>query len=142
MSQNALVKKVVDAHTVQVSLMRQMECGLSWMGSGGCDHCGMKPQEELLALADDPIGVKPGELVEVDSQAGGAVGVSMLVFALPIVTLILGYAVGVSLLHLGEGNALWAALAGLLIGFLPAWLYNRSLTRRKGPEFRVLRRLA
>ena len=112
------------------------------MGSGGCDHCGMKPQEELLALADDSIGVKPGEFVEVDSQAGGAVGVSMLVFALPIVTLILGYAVGVSLLHLGEGNALWAALAGLLIGFLPAWLYNRSLTRRKGPEFRVLRRLA
>ena len=56
-------------------------------------------------------------------------------------TLILGYAVGVSLLHLGEGNALWAALAGLLIGFLPALQYNRSLTRRKGPEFRVLRRL-
>ena len=88
MSQNALVKKVVDAHTVQVSLMRQMECGLSCMGSGGCDHC------------------------------------------------------GISLLHLGEGNALWAALVGLLVGFLPAWLYNRSLTRRKGPEFRVLRRLA
>ena len=45
MSQNAFVKKRLDGHTVQVSLMRQMECGLSCMGSGVCDHCGMKPQE-------------------------------------------------------------------------------------------------
>ena len=66
----------------------------------------------------------------------------MLVFALRVVTWIVGYAVAVSLLHLGEGNALWAALAGLLIGLLPALLYNSSLTRRKGPELRVLRGLA
>ena len=90
MSQNAFVKKRLDGHTVQVSLMRQMECGLSCMGSGGCDHCGMKPQEELLALASDSVGVQPGDIVEVDSRAGSAVGVSMLVFVLPIVTMILG----------------------------------------------------
>ena len=142
MSQNAFVKKRLDGHTVQVSLMRQMECGLSCMGSGGCDHCGMKPQEELLALASDSVGVQPGDIVEVDSRAGSAVGVSMLVFVLPIVTMILGYVLGQSTLHLGEWQALLAALAGLDVGFLPAWAYNRALTKKQGPEFTVVRRLS
>ena len=142
MSQNAFVKKRLDGHTVQVSLMRQMECGLSCMGSGGCDHCGMKPQEELLALASDSVGVQPGDIVEVDSRAGSAVGVSMLVFVLPIVTMILGYVLGQSTLHLGEGQSLLAALAGLAVGFLPAWAYNRALTKKLGPEFTVVRRLS
>lgn len=141
MSQNALVKKIVGEHTVQVSLMRQMECGLSCMGSGGCDHCGMKPQEELLALADDPLGVAPGEFVEVDSKAGSAAGISVLVFVLPCVTMMLGYVLGTSLLSLGEGQALLTALAGLAAGFLPAWLYNRMLGKKRGTEFTVLRRL-
>ena len=142
MSQNAFVKKRLDGHTVQVSLMRQMECGLSCMGSGGCDHCGMKPQEELLALASDSVGVQPGDIVEVDSRAGSAVGVSMLVFVLPIVTMILGYVLGQSTLHLGEGQSLLAALAGLAVGFLPACAYNRALTKKQGPEFTVVRRLS
>ena len=142
MSQNAFVKKKLDGHTVQVSLMRQMECGLSCMGSGGCDHCGMKPQEELLALADDPVGVQTGDIVEVDSQAGSSVGVSMLVFVLPVLTMILGYLFGQSVLRLGEGQALLAALLGLAVGFLPAWLYNRALTKKHGPEFTVVRRLS
>ena len=142
MSQNAFVKKRLDGHTVQVSLMRQMECGLSCMGSGGCDHCGMKPQEELLALASDSVGVQPGDIVEVDSRAGSAVGVSMLVFVLPIVTMILGYVLGQSTLHLGEGQSLLAALAGLAVGFLPAWAYNRALTKKQVPEFTVVRRLS
>ena len=142
MSQNAFVKKRLDGHTVQVSLMRQMECGLSCMGSGGCDHCGMKPQEELLALASDSVGARPGDIVEVDSRAGSTVGVSMLVFALPIVTMILGYVIGQSTLHLGEGRALLTALAGLAAGFLPAWAYDRALTKKQGPEFTVVRRLS
>ena len=38
--------------------------------------------------------------------------------------------------------ALLAALAGLAVGFLPAWAYNRALTKKQGPEFTVVRRLS
>ena len=34
------------------------------------------------------------------------------------------------------------ALAGLAAGFIPAWAYNRTLTRKQGPEFTVVRRLS
>ena len=119
MSQNAFVKKRLDGHTVQVSLMRQMECGLSCMGSGGCDHCGMKPQEELLALASDSVGVQPGDIVEVDSRAGSAVGVSMLVFVLPIVTMILGYVLGSPPCIWGRGRPCWPRWLAWLWAFCP-----------------------
>ena len=48
MSQNAIVKKVVHPGVVEVSLMRQMECGLS---CSSCEGCPQRPKEEILALA-------------------------------------------------------------------------------------------
>ena len=60
MSQNAIVKKVVHPGVVEVSLMRQMECGLS---CSSCEGCPQRPKEEILALASDPQGgAKPGDL--------------------------------------------------------------------------------
>lgn len=53
MSQNAIVKKVVHPGVVEVSLMRQMECGLS---CSSCEGCPQRPKEEILALASDPQG--------------------------------------------------------------------------------------
>ena len=48
MSQNAIVKKVVHPGVVEVSLMRQMECGLS---CSSCEGCPQRRKEEILALA-------------------------------------------------------------------------------------------
>ena len=62
MVQSAIVKKQIKEGVVEVSLLRQVECGLSC--SGNCAGCMQKPQGELLALASDPIGTKPGERVE------------------------------------------------------------------------------
>ena len=53
-----------------------------------------KPQGELLALASDPIGTKPGERVEVEPSVGHSIGLSVLVFAIPCVFLVLGYLAG------------------------------------------------
>lgn len=144
MSQNAVIKREITAGVVQVSLMRQMECGLSCNGSGsggGCEACGMRPKEELLALAHNPIQAKPGDIVEVESVAGGAIGIAVLVYLIPCITLAAGYLVGQTALNLGEAGALLPAVVGLALGFLPAWFYNRSISRQKGPEFTILRKL-
>ena len=127
MSQNAIVKKVVHPGVVEVSLMRQMECGLS---CSSCEGCPQRPKEEILALASDPQGgAKPGDWVEVEPASGSAIGFALLVFFLPCVFLLGGYLIG-RLLGLGA--------AGLVLGFVPAVLINRTITRRKTPEFTVL----
>ena len=139
MVQSAIVKKQIKEGVVEVSLLRQVECGLSC--GGNCAGCMQKPQGELLALASDPIGTKPGERVEVEPSVGHSIGLSVLVFAIPCVFLVLGYLAGM-VLGLGEGASVGTAAVGLLVGFLPAVWVNRWITRSQKPEFVILRHQA
>ena len=137
MVQNAIVKKVVKAGVVQVSLMRQMECGLHC--DGACAGCAQKPKEEILALASNSIGAKPGDFVEVEPTSGHNLALPVIAFVVPCVGLGAGYVLGQSVLGLGEGVSLLTALAGLLVGALPAILVNRSITHSAAPEFQILK---
>lgn len=139
MIQNAIVKEIVKEGVVRVSLLRQMECGMHC--DGACAGCSQKPTEEILALADNTIGAKPGDFVEVEPTGVGNISISFIVFLLPCIGLALGYVFGQSLLGLGETSALLTALAGLVIGFLPALLINRSISKSTNPEFRILKYL-
>ena len=139
MVQNAIVKQRIGEGVVQVSLLRQMECGLHC--DGACAGCNQKPTQEILALASDPIGTKPGDVVEVEPTSGHNISTSVVVFLLPCVGLGAGYMLGQSLLHLGDIAALGTALLGLVLGFVPAWLINRAILRSKAPEFAVLKLL-
>ena len=47
MSQNAVVKRIVSPGVAEVSLMRQMQCGLNCKS---CEGCAQRPTDELLAL--------------------------------------------------------------------------------------------
>ena len=123
MNQSAIVKKEVRSGVVEVSLLRQVECGLSC--GGDCAGCMQKPQGEILALASNPIGAKPGERVEVEATSGSSIGIALLIFAIPC--------------GLGEMPSVGMAGLGLVVGFLPAVLVNRAVTRRQEPEFTILR---
>ena len=139
MGQNAIVKKLVSDGVAEVSLLRQMECGLHC--DGACAGCGQKPKEEILALASNPVGAKQGDVVEVTPADGRNISTSVIVFLLPCVGLGAGYVLGQSLLGLGDMAAMATAAAGLVVGFLPAVLLNRAMTRSKKPEFQILKRL-
>ena len=139
MVQNAIVKKLVGEGVAQVSLLRQMECGLHC--DGACAGCGQKPKEEILALASNDVGAVPGSVVEVEPVDGHNISTSVVVFLLPCIGLGLGYVLGQSLLGLGELAATGTAAVGLAVGFIPAFLVNRAITRSKAPEFRILKLL-
>lgn len=139
MVQNAIVKQLVGEGMAQVSLLRQMECGLHC--DGACAGCSQKPPQEILALAANPIGAKPGDFVEVEPSVGHGIGLSVIVFLLPCVGLGAGYALGQALLELGDVAALGTGALGLALGFLPALWFNRSMTRSQKPEFSILRQL-
>ena len=139
MVQNAIVKKIVRDGVAEVSLLRQMECGLHC--DGACAGCTAKPTQEILALAANSVGAQPGELVEVEPSVGHNIGTSVVVFLLPCVGLGVGYVLGQSLLNLGDLAAMATAVLGLAVGFVPAFLLNRAMTRKAGPEFSILKRL-
>lgn len=139
MVQNAIVKKIVQEGVAEVSLLRQMECGLHC--DGACAGCSAKPPQEILALASNGIGAMPGDFVEVEPAGAGNYSTLAAVFVLPCLGLGLGYALGMNLLRLGEGASLLTAVLGLVVGFVPAFLMNRAITRRNAPEFAILKRL-
>ena len=139
MIQNAIVKQIIRDGVVQVSLLRQMECGLHC--DGACEGCSQKPKEEILALASNPVGAKQGDVVEVTPADGRNISTSVIVFLRPCVGLGAGYVLGQSLLGLGDMAAMATAAAGLVVGFLPAILLNRAMTRSQKPEFQILKRL-
>lgn len=139
MVQNAIVKKIVREGVAEVSLLRQMECGLHC--DGACAGCTAKPPQEILALASNGIGAEPGDFVEVEPAGGRNISASVAVFLLPCVGLGLGYALGMSVLRLDEIASLLTAAAGLAAGFIPAFLMNRSIARSAAPEFAILKRL-
>ena len=138
MVQNAVVKKVVGEGVVEVSLLRQMECGLHC--DGACAGCSQRPKEELLALASNPIGAKPGDIVEVEPSGGHNIWMSVVVFLLPCIGLAVGYMMGQSV-GLGDLASLATAAVGLLVGFAPAVLMNRAITKSRAPEFAILKQL-
>lgn len=137
MVQNAIVKKVVREGVAEVSLLRQLECGMHC--DGACAGCVQRPTQELLALASNPIGAQPGDHVEVEPTSKHNISLPVMVFALPCVGLGVGYFVGQTLLHLGDGAALVTAVLGLALGFLPAFLANRAISRSQAPEFAILK---
>lgn len=137
MIQNAIVKRIVGEGVAEVSLLRQMECGMHC--DGACAGCSQRPPQEILALASNSIGAKPGDFVEVEPSGGHNISTSVVVFLLPCVGLAVGYGLGQALLELGELAALGTAVLGLCVGFVPAFILNRAITRRKAPEFSILK---
>ena len=131
MVQNAIVKKIVGDGVAEVSLLRQMECGLHC--DGACAGCSAKPPQEILALASNSIGARPGDFVAVEPAGRRNISTS--------VVLALGYALGMELLKLGEVTSLLTGVLGLALGFVPAVLMDRAISASKAPEFSILKQL-
>ena len=77
--------------------------------------------------------------MEVEPTSGHNLALPVIAFVVPCVGLGAGYVLGQSVLGLGEGVSLLTALAGLLVGALPAILVNRSITHSAAPEFQILK---
>lgn len=134
MIQTAVVKRVVAPSVVEITLLRQLECGLN---CPSCESCPQRPTEELFAMAKNEVNARPGDMVEVRPNAGSSTGVAAFVFILPCVMLILGYLVG-TLFRLSDGLCILFAFFGLFLGILPAVFKDRSVRAKNEPEFTIL----
>lgn len=136
MSQNAIVKRIISPEVAEVQLMRQMDC----KNCSNCDVCTQKPGTELLANAANTIGAQVGDMVEVESVAGSSIGIALIVYVVPCIFLFLGYFLGQAI-GLTEMASVGVGAIGIVIGFLPAIMLNRVITKRNKPAFVIQAKL-
>ena len=136
MSQNAIVKRIVSTDVAEVSLLRQMDC----KNCANCGSCSQKPGTEMLAMASNTIGAREGDTVVVESVMGSSIGIAVIVYVIPCITLMLGFFLGQAM-GLSELASVGIGALGILVGFIPALALNRIITKSKKPEMVILSKL-
>ena len=132
MTQIATVEKILDAGFVEISVPRKSACGHDCEECAGCGMTGAA----IHARASDPVGVKPGDKVVVQSETKKLLGVVALVYLLPVVAFLLGY-------FLPEGLAAKLryiiAIAAAAAAFLPSIFYDRYAKRHEVLTYTIMR---
>lgn len=132
MTQIATVEKILDAGFVEISVPRKSACGHDCEECAGCGMTGAA----IHARASDPVGVKPGDKVVVQSETKKLLGVVALVYLLPVVAFLLGY-------FLSEGLAekvrYIIAIAAAAAAFLPSIFYDRYAKRHEVLTYIIMR---
>ena len=119
MEQTVTVKTVYPDGTAEVLLNRPTACGGNCRDCGGCGRAGQLHQ----VRARNPIGAGAGDRVILTTGTGRVMRAVAAVYLLPAVLLLVG-----ALLY-----GLPAALAGLILGFVPALLLNRRAGKNSIP---------
>lgn len=128
MTQLVKIRKVDPDGMAQVILIRQSAC------SGDCHKCSGcgAAQETLLLDARNPIGAKPGDLVNIESESGPVLAAAAVMYILPLVLFLVGYAVGM----LWDLGALIGGLCFLLsIGIAVA--YDRLVVKKRETVYTI-----
>lgn len=93
-----------------------------------CSGC-LGGQREHTLWAANPLGAQEGEEVWVELSSGLLLGGAALLYLLPLVLLLLGYAAGASLFQT-QAAALGCAALGFVIAIFIGSFCNRQLERR------------
>lgn len=138
MTQNGMVIELVSPGIVKVSLKRQAACGSN---CPSCNGCLSQQPKDIEALAEDSKGLNLdlGDWVELETNAGNSIAISLMVYLLPCLTMLLGYMVG-RFLGLGEALSLIPAVLGIILGFVPAKLLDKNIVNKQAPEFTITKR--
>lgn len=110
MTQDAIVYKCLANGMAEVVVTRTTACGSN---CGNCESCIF--QSELKTLAKNSINARPGQKVIIESKSSRIYKAAMLVYILPMLLMVLGYALGAAL-STGEGFGIALGFAGLIAG--------------------------
>ena len=115
--------------TAKVMLVRQSAC------SGDCHKCSGcgAVEQKMLLTAQNPIGAKPGELVNIESASGPVLRGAAILYLLPLVLFILAYLWGMQW-HLGG----LTGLAAFLLGIGVAIAYDRLVARKEKNVYTII----
>ena len=127
MTQDAIVTRLLPNSMAEVAVTRATACGNN---CGSCESCIY--QSELKAVAKNSIGAKPGQRVVISSRTSKVFSAALLVYVMPLVLFVLGYALA-SALGASESVKILASFLALI---LAAVILVRQ-QRRQSPEKRI-----
>ena len=133
MTQIATVEKILPGGFVEISVPRKSACGHDCEECAGCGMTGAA----IHARAKDPVGVRPGQKVVVESATRKILGVVALVYLLPVVGFLLGYFLSEGL---AEGVRYAIAIGAAALMFVPIVAYDRYARRHETLTYTVVRR--
>lgn len=132
MTQIATVEKILPGGFVEISVPRKSACGHDCEECAGCGMTGAA----IHARAKDPVGVRPGQKVVVESATRKILGVVALVYLLPVVGFLLGYFLSEGL---AEGVCYAIAIGAAALAFLPSVAYDRHAKKTEALTYTVVR---
>lgn len=134
MTQNATVTKLLDGRMAEVLVTRLTACGGSC--SGSCETCMMSG--EMKVNAYNRVHARPGQKVVIESQSGPVYKAILLVYLLPVLLMIAGYAVGAAA-GLTEKLCVLCCFGGLLLGAALIVLINKIKSPVSGLSYTICR---
>ena len=115
--------------SAQVACVRQSAC------SGDCHKCSGcgAVEQTMIFTARNPIGARPGDLVNVESATAPVLKAAAVLYMLPLLLFITGYLVGMQW-QLGglTGGLAFALSVGLVIA------YDRLVMKKKNTQYTII----
>ena len=133
MKAKAIVTEIVSARVAVVSVERRAACdGCHKNTDGsGCTVCTLAGGNRTAkARARNDVGAAVGDVVEVESRTARVMFYAALVFLLPVLLAAAGYLLGFYVFLLGELSII-PAVVGLVLAFLPVWLYSKLVISKR-----------
>jgi sigma-E factor negative regulatory protein RseC len=129
MEQLVRVKQTYPDGTALVVHLRESAC------SGDCHKCSGcgAAKEAILFKADNPIGAKTGDLVNIRSETGPVLKAAAVLYMLPLVLFFAGYAFGAAL---GSSGALWGGLA-VALSIIMIVVYDRHMAKNDNTIYTI-----
>ena len=130
MTQDAVVTKLLPDGMAEVAVARTTACG------GSCGSCIF--QGEIKTLARNLIDAVPGQRVVIASRSATVFGAAALVYIMPIVLFILGYALA-SLAGASEGVCVIVSFLALLLSAVILVWSQRKKKNQQAFTFDIIR---
>ncbi len=124
MTQEGIVTKSFPNGMAEVAVTRMTACGGN---CGSCESCML--QSEVKALAKNTVSAQPGQRVLIESRTSAVFGAIFLVYVMPLVFFLLGYAAAWAL-GAREGICILCSFLGLALGALLLVLTQRRKNKR------------
>lgn len=129
MEQRVRVKETYSDGTALVVHIRESAC------SGDCHKCSGcgAAKEAILLKARNPIGARPGSLVNIHSESGPVLKAAAVLYMLPLVLFFLGYLLGAVTVNMGG----LVGILGFILGVLLAVGYDRKIGKNQKTEYTI-----
>lgn len=133
MTQDAVVTQIFPNNMAEVAVVRGTACGSN---CGNCESC--LYQNELKTMAKNRINAMPGQKVIIQSKSSRVFSAAMLVYVMPLVLFLIGYAVAY-ILGASEGLCVAVSFCGLVIGGVVLVVSQRMRKDKNPITFDIVR---